>query len=137
MIPMELEPSTGTQPSPRDPRPHMPEPPPVRLVAIDDVSLPAASGVERDLDFFYVMLLGFEREDLDVKRPKPRIPVPPAPRNAHRRSAPEVPGPIYRAENFRLRFQTVEPPVLRVPAAARHRSAFAQRDRDPPHRGGN
>jgi hypothetical protein len=91
----------------------MPEPPPVRLVAVDDVRLPASSGVESDLDSFYVMLLGFEREDVEVKRPTPRIAAPATPRVRQTEPSLETPpGPVYRAENFRLRFQTVEPPVV-------------------------
>jgi hypothetical protein len=90
----------------------MPEPPPVRLVAVDDVRLQAPTGVERQLDSFYVMLLGFEREDVEIKPPRPRIAS--SPRRAKEpieSSAGVAPGPIYRAENFRLRFQAVEPPV--------------------------
>jgi len=109
---MELEPSTGTEPAPPDPRPSMPEPPPVRLMAVDDVRLPAASGVEKALDSFYVMLLGFEREDVVVKRPTPRIALPAGPRARESEPSAEAPsGPVYRSENFRLRFQMVEPPV--------------------------
>jgi len=111
---MELEPSTGTEPSPPDPRPHIPEPPPVRLVSVDDVHLPAPTGVEQELDSFYVMLLGFEREDIEVKRPKPHIASTTAERTRRTGPSAEAPsGPIYRAENFRLRFQTIEPPILR------------------------
>jgi len=41
----------------------IPEPLPVRLVAINDVTLPAPAGVEAKLDAFYVGLLRFERTD--------------------------------------------------------------------------
>jgi hypothetical protein len=109
---MELEPSTGTTPAPPDARPRMPEPPPVRLVAVDDVRLQAPSGMERQLDSFYVILLGFEREDVELKRPGPRIAWAPGRARAPIIfSAGVAAGPIYRAENFRLRFQTIEPPV--------------------------
>jgi hypothetical protein len=116
---------------------------PVRLVSVDDVRLPAPAGAERELDAFYVVLLGFEREDVELKRPRPRAepllggarrgatapplvlglrdreqnssPAPPG--AADPWQAPEGPegpeGPVYRADNFRLRFQTLEPPVVR------------------------
>ena len=84
--PMTLEdPPADFTPS-VDQRPRMPEPLPVRIVAIDDVRLPSPSGVERDLDAFYVDLLGFERmAALDQL--------------------------IYRADNYLLRFEVKEPPV--------------------------
>jgi hypothetical protein len=56
--PIELEPSTGT-PLRADVRPSMPEPPPVRVVAVNDVRLPAAIGREKELDAFYVGVLSF------------------------------------------------------------------------------
>jgi hypothetical protein len=72
-----------------DRRARMEEPPPVRLVAVEDVSIDAAAGLETQLDAFYVNLLKFEREyaDGDVI--------------------------VYGAENFRLMVKIVEPPVLR------------------------
>lgn len=74
----------------QDRRPHMTEPPPVRVGAVADVHLRAAAGVEVELDSFYVGLLQFQRENP----------------NSH--------GPvIYRAENFRLIFDVQEPPVQR------------------------
>jgi hypothetical protein len=73
----------------RDRRPFMPAPPPVRLVAIEDVHAPAGAGVEVDLDDFYVKLLNFERDD-------------------SRRE-----GIVYKAENFRLWFDVIEPPIRR------------------------
>lgn len=73
---------------PPDERPRMPEPPPVRLLTVQDASLSAAAGLERDIDAFYVELLKFERMEDD--------------------------GPAtYRAANFLLRFEVVEPPVIR------------------------
>jgi hypothetical protein len=71
-----------------DRRPRMPEPPPVRLVTVDDAHMPARAGVEPQLDEFYVGLLEFERE---------------ADSNY----------PIYRAGNFRILFDVLEPPVRR------------------------
>jgi hypothetical protein len=69
----------------------MPEPPPVRLIAINDVHLPAASGFERELDGFYIGLLAF------VRRPSS--------------DANEL--LIYDAENQRLCFDVLEPPIGR------------------------
>jgi hypothetical protein len=86
---MELEQSSVNFKPIRDRRPFMPEPPPVRLVAIDDVHVPAAAGVEIELDDFYVKLLKFEREET-------------------RRE-----GIVYKSENFRLWFDVLEPPIQR------------------------
>lgn len=86
---MELEPSRITLKPPTDDRPTMPVPPPVRLVAVEDVHVPAAAGCERELDDFYVTLLRFDREGADH-------------------------GEItYKAENARLRFDVLEPPITR------------------------
>lgn len=85
---MELEPATRKfQPQP-DRRPRVPEPLPVRLVTIDDARVPAAAGLERQLDAFYVGVLGFAR-DLDDERI------------------------AYRADNFTLHVDVVEPPLRR------------------------
>jgi hypothetical protein len=86
--PIELEPSAGKTLAP-DARRLMPEPPPVRVLAVADVHLPTATGVQNELDAFYVDLLGFERVTL----------------------ADDV--PTYRAENFALVFDVQEPPVNR------------------------
>ena len=72
-----------------DRRPRVPEPLPVRLVTIDDARLPAAAGLERDLDAFYVGILGFERAE-----------------------SPDT--IVYRSDNFFLRFDVREPPVQRT-----------------------
>jgi hypothetical protein len=77
--PLELEPSSGIETA-RDQRARMDEPPPVRLIAVDDVRLPAPPGREAELDAFYVGLWEFQRDT-------------------------SQPGLTYRAENFRLRFQ--------------------------------
>lgn len=45
-----------------DRRPRVYEPPPVRILAVDDVRLPTLAGLERKLDAFYVELLAFERD---------------------------------------------------------------------------
>src|SRR5438309_105753 len=84
---MELEPSTDFKPT-IDRRPHLPPPPPVSLVVVEDARLPAMAGLERQLDDFYVNLLEFERDE---------------------KSEPLV----YKAENFRLSFDLVEGPVPR------------------------
>jgi hypothetical protein len=85
---MELEPVDNPPELTADKRPKLYEPLPVRLVAIEDCRLTAPAGLERDLDDFYVGLLGFER-DLDL------------------------PGLVYRAENCRLRFDVTERPQPR------------------------
>lgn len=82
---MDLEPSTNFVPVP-DRRPRLDEPPPVKLLAVEDVVLPAPAGLERKLDGFYAALLRFEREPAD--------------------------SPVYRAHNARLRFQVLEPPLV-------------------------
>jgi hypothetical protein len=87
--PLKLEEvSTGFEPS-ADRRPKMPEPLPVRLVAVEDVHVPAPAGQEVELDAFYVGMLRFERD----------------------RTESEV--FAYRAENFRIVFDVSEPPIRR------------------------
>ncbi|MGA3065841.1 MAG: hypothetical protein ABSF29_03230 [Tepidisphaeraceae bacterium] len=83
---MELELSTGTFTPRRDRRPRLEEPPPVRLVAIEDCRLPASAGLEQELDRFYAGLLRFQRLDDSDQL-------------------------AYKAENQDLRFQIVEGPV--------------------------
>jgi hypothetical protein len=84
----QLEPSANIALPKTDKRPVIPEPLPVRLVAIEDVHLPASAGKEVELDAFYVGMWGFERDDNPAEL-------------------------VYRAENFRLRFDVLEPPVTR------------------------
>src|SRR4051812_23527901 len=86
-IAMELEPSTNFRPVP-DRRRFIPPPPPVSLVTVEDARLPASTGLERQLDSFYVGLLEFERDEAED-------------------------GLVYRAENFRLRFDFIEGRVVR------------------------
>lgn len=86
---IELEESHHSLAPNEDHRPPMPEPPPVRLLAVADVHLPAAAGKEPELDAFYIDLLQFEREVSDD----------------------EV--LIYKADNFRLIFDILEPPITR------------------------
>src|SRR2546423_10166882 len=83
---MELEDPTVEFHPPKDVRPRMPEPLPIKLVAVEDITLPAPAGIEVQLDQFYVKLLGFERME------------PPT----------EL---IYRAENFSLRFAVQDRPL--------------------------
>jgi len=68
-----------------DRRPTIPEPPPVRVIAVDDVSLAATAKEATKLDAFYVGLLKFERDEKDA-------------------------GFVYKAENVRLRFAIEESP---------------------------
>ena len=89
--PIELEPVIGPFLPTDDRRQRVPEPPPVRLVAVDDVRLEAEAGLEEPLDAFYVGILRFERE-----------------------AAAEGTNVLrYRAENFRLRIVMVNHPVDR------------------------
>lgn len=67
----------------------MPEPLPVRLVAVADVRLATPSGCERELDDFYVAMLGFERLPDENEEF------------------------IFTAENFAIRFGVIEPPISR------------------------
>jgi hypothetical protein len=85
---MELEPATRVFKPTIDRRPRVPEPLPVRLVTVADAWLPAPAGLERRLDWFYVDVLGFERRD----------------------DGEQI---VYRAENFFLHFEVVEPPLRR------------------------
>ena len=85
---MKLEEADNTFAPPCDLRRRLAEPPPVRLVAVDDVRMPAPAGVEVQLDSFYLGLLRFERDA-------------------------ESDFPVYRAENFRLHFDVHEPPIRR------------------------
>lgn len=72
-----------------DPRPPVPEPLPVRLVAINDVHLTAKIGSEHELEAFYVKQLGFERvEDPDACL-------------------------RFRSDNFDVVFTMGEPPITR------------------------
>ena len=60
---IELDPVQNEIDLEEDRRPKIEEPPPVRLISIDDCVLWAAAGLERQLDEFYVGLLKFEREE--------------------------------------------------------------------------
>jgi catechol-2,3-dioxygenase len=82
---LELENSSTSLAPQEDKRPRIEQPLPVRLVAVEDCVLPAVAGLERDLDSFYVSLLGFAR---DAEAGDEEI--------------------VYRADNFRLRFFVLE-----------------------------
>ena len=60
-LPAEGGPSIRPLGAADDLRPHLPEPPPVRLVAVSDVTLPMRAGLEHRIVPFYVDLLGFRR----------------------------------------------------------------------------
>ena len=85
---MQLEEPISAFSPEQDRRPRVPEPLPVRLVAIKDVRLEAPAGVERDLDALYAGLLGMERVYGEAI--------------------------VYRAENFDLYVDVLEPPIPRV-----------------------
>ncbi len=82
MEPIELEPSSGLSPM-ADLRPRMDEPPPVRLIAVEDVRLITPPNLAAALDAFYVDLLEFTSEC----------------------SADSI---VYRAGNLRLRLTVVD-----------------------------
>lgn len=78
---MELEEVSGEFVPVQDRRVRLPEPLPVRLIAVEDVRLETAAGLESQLDEFYVDLLAFERVEGEL---------------------------AYRADNFILRFALYE-----------------------------
>jgi hypothetical protein len=90
---IELDPVSEDVQVGEDRRPKIEQPPPVRLVAIDDCMLWAPAGLERQLDEFYVELLKFEREEIAAGTVGHEL--------------------IYRAENFRVRIQILERPATR------------------------
>jgi len=82
LLSVELEQPNFEFKPPKDRRPIIPEPPPVKLVAVEDMTLTTAAADVGKLDAFYVELLRFERE-----------------------SASAI---VYKAENARLRFELSE-----------------------------
>jgi hypothetical protein len=92
--PLEPAPAIVFKPT-VDRRPRVPEPLPVKLVAVADVRLPAAAGLERRLDAFYIGLFGFERAADESDRHVADATI------------------SYRADNFTLRLGVQEPPVRR------------------------
>lgn len=121
--PMELAPDSDPLKLPPDPRPPIPEPPPVRLVAVEDCVLFTPPGQEALLDAFYIGLLKLEREDVDLPSRPPTEPIlgevvrkvtparvrGPLPRLVGR----VIQGPVYRAENHRISFHVHEPLIER------------------------
>ena len=90
-IPMEEHATAGADAGDADPRPRLPEPLPVRLIAVENVRMLAPRGTDELLDGFYVGLLGFDRYCGD--------------------GAGE--GELaFRADNFILRFEFVDPPLV-------------------------
>jgi hypothetical protein len=85
--PVVLEASQGPFTPIIDRRARVPEPLPVRLMAISDVRLVAPAGAEREMDALYVDILGFER-------------------------IPPLTSLIYRADNVTLSFELQERPVV-------------------------
>ena len=86
---MELEkPSIEFPRAPEDKRLKVPEPPPVRLIAVEDVTLEATAADAGKLDDFYIGLLKFERDT-------------------------KADGIVYKAENVRLQFIIQPAPALR------------------------
>jgi hypothetical protein len=84
---MQLEESSFSFKPEGDRRLRVPEPLPVRLIAVADMRVESPAGRERQLDAFYGKLLGMER----------------------------VPGEaiVYRTDNFDLYVEVLEPPVMR------------------------
>jgi hypothetical protein len=70
-----------------DRRLRVPEPLPVRLIAVADMRVESPAGRERELDAFYATILGMERMAGETI--------------------------LYRAENFDLYVDVLEPPVVR------------------------
>src|SRR5688500_10075607 len=86
-IPLDPEETPGAYEPRPDNRPRVPEPLPVKLVAVEDVTMLAPSGIAPQLDAFYVGLFGFERVSRESEL-------------------------LYRAENVQLRFDICEKPVV-------------------------
>jgi hypothetical protein len=86
-IPLALEETPGDYQPRADNRPRIPEPLPVKLIAVEDVTMVAPAGIAPKLDDFYAGLFGFER----------------LPRESEL---------LYRAENLQLRFDVRDKPVV-------------------------
>jgi hypothetical protein len=90
-LPLEEHASAGADQGDADPRPRLPEPLPVRLIAVEHVRMLAPRGADELLDAFYVGLLGFERyAGADA-------------------GEGEL---VFRSDNFLLRFGFVDPPLV-------------------------
>jgi hypothetical protein len=86
-----LDPAADVFEADEDRRPRLEEPPPVRLLSVEDCQRWVPAGLERQLDEFYAGLLNFERQDPDPDETGHAL--------------------IYRAENFRLRIEVLERPL--------------------------
>jgi hypothetical protein len=84
---MQLEEPSFTFKPQFDRRLRVPEPLPVKLIAVNDMRVDAPAGREVDLDAFYVGLVGMQRVEGEAI--------------------------VYRAENFDLYVDVLEPPVAR------------------------
>lgn len=87
--PFKLEETDGSFTVKPDRRKRVPEPLPVRIIAVEDVTIPCAAGLETAMDDFYVSLLGFVRDTT----PSHAI--------------------VYHADNVDLLVEVVEPPLQR------------------------
>ena len=85
-MPFPLDDPTASVGPNDDRRPLIPEPPPVRLLAIDDVTLETPAGQHAALDAFYVGLLRFVRDESEL---------------------------AYKAERFRVVFRVADNPTPR------------------------
>ncbi|MCS7033246.1 MAG: VOC family protein [Phycisphaerae bacterium] len=95
ILTMELEPSRVEFTPVPDSRPTLPEPLPVRLVAIDNVRSVAIAGLEREMDQLYRSILQFERR-ANLTLPDGRQVL------------------VYAADNAELHFHVHEPVVERT-----------------------
>ena len=65
-IPLEPQPATHAAQGGADRRPRIPEPLPVRLIAVEDVRLLSPPGTDEQLDAVYVGMLEFERVENEL-----------------------------------------------------------------------
>lgn len=131
---IELEPSSGASVRPDLRRP-MFEPPPVRIIAVKDVHLPAAVGREAELEAFYVGVLRF-----GVKGATPYAGELLPGKSAAARPARQSDDPLtFLAENVAITFDLAEPPVdyenlaptmLEVPSLKNLRELLVERGID-------
>src|SRR5829696_2581758 len=84
---MQLEQPSFTFKPDADRRLRVPEPLPVKLVAVNDMRVDAGAGLEVELDAFYAGIVGMQRV-----------------------AGEQI---VYRAENFDLYVDVLEPPVVR------------------------
>lgn len=115
--PLADNPPSGQAVPPELPPP-VSEPPPVRLLAIADVTVLCPPGHEADLDRLYIDVLRFEPDDPALKPPAPntfaatqlekyRLPGAVLPSTQPVRPTPPLPR-VYRAENHALIYQPID-----------------------------